>query len=109
MVPGHRATVEVALAWMGGTPAKISAGKERKLPPPAIEFMMPAPRAARNRRMAFAIVMVALEIERSSVLQTKALSSHKLAKTRARTEFRALPEANVRRRHAAHVSLLRRR
>src|SRR5579875_591126 len=68
---------------MGGTPAKIRAGKERKLPPPAIEFMIPAPSAARKRRTAFAMVMVVSDTEQNSVLQTKALSSHKLTEMRA--------------------------
>jgi len=34
--------VFVALADIGGTPANIRAGKERKLPPPATEFIAPA-------------------------------------------------------------------
>ena len=40
--PGHRATVLVALAWMGGTPMLSRAGNDRKDPPPATEFKSPA-------------------------------------------------------------------
>ena len=40
--PGQRATVLVALAWMGGTPMAIIAGKEMKEPPAAIAFIAPA-------------------------------------------------------------------
>jgi len=36
----------VAFAEIGGTPAKTSAGKERKLPPPATLFNIPAANAA---------------------------------------------------------------
>lgn len=36
----------VALATMGGTPAKTSAGKVKKVPPPAMAFKMPAKKAA---------------------------------------------------------------
>ena len=55
--PGHTATVLVALAGMGGTPVKMSAGKEKKLPPPATEFMAPARIAATKRRIAWEKVM----------------------------------------------------
>ncbi len=40
--PGQSATVLVALAWMGGTPMAIIAGKEMKEPPAAIAFIAPA-------------------------------------------------------------------
>src|SRR6266571_2625587 len=55
--PGHKATVDVALAGMGSTPVKISAGKEMKLPPPATEFKMPARVAATNNNAAWDKVM----------------------------------------------------
>ena len=45
MVPTHIAQLFVALAEIGGTPAKISAGNERKLPPPATLFIAPAAKA----------------------------------------------------------------
>ncbi len=41
-MPTHIAALFVALAEIGGTPAKSSAGKERKLPPPATLFIAPA-------------------------------------------------------------------
>jgi hypothetical protein len=41
----------VALAEIGGTPAKTSAGNERKLPPPATLFMAPATNAASAGRI----------------------------------------------------------
>src|SRR6266567_504830 len=47
--PGHNATVLVALAWMGCTPAKIRLGKVRKLPPPATELSAPPSTAAMKR------------------------------------------------------------
>ncbi|EQL89099.1 hypothetical protein D052_3136 [Vibrio parahaemolyticus 10290] len=40
----------VALAMMGGTPTAIRAGKVIKLPPPAIEFMIPPTTPAANNR-----------------------------------------------------------
>jgi len=43
---GETATVLVALAMTDGTPAKTNAGKVRKVPPPATEFINPAPKAA---------------------------------------------------------------
>jgi hypothetical protein len=45
IVPGQRATVEVALAVMGGTPSATRAGKVISVPPPAMAFII-APRAA---------------------------------------------------------------
>ena len=56
--PGQTATVLVALAGMGGTPVKMSAGKEKKLPPPATEFMAPASTAAVKRRIAWGKVII---------------------------------------------------
>src|SRR5579875_7439 len=53
--PGQRATVLVALALIGGTPVKMSAGKEIKLPPPATEFNAPPNIAAKNRMTRFSI------------------------------------------------------
>jgi hypothetical protein len=43
---------------MGGTPVKMRAGKEKKLPPPATEFMAPASTAATKRRIAWGKVIV---------------------------------------------------
>ena len=40
--PGQRATVLVALAWIGGTPIAIIAGKEMNDPPAASAFITPA-------------------------------------------------------------------
>lgn len=51
--PGHNATVLVALASTPGMPVNISAGKETKLPPPAMEFSIPAITAAKKRKMAW--------------------------------------------------------
>ena len=48
--PGNTATALVALAAIVGTPAKTSAGNVKKLPPPAIEFIMPAKNDAVIRR-----------------------------------------------------------
>jgi hypothetical protein len=45
--PGTRATVLEAFAMTAGTPANTSEGNVRKLPPPAIELMAPAKKAAR--------------------------------------------------------------
>ena len=39
---GHSATVLLALATTGGTPTANRAGKEKKVPPPAMAFMPPA-------------------------------------------------------------------
>jgi len=50
--PGQSATVLVALASTAGTRMNNSAGKEMKLPPPAIAFSVPAIPAAKNRMMA---------------------------------------------------------
>ena len=44
--PGNTATALVALAATGGIPVKTSAGKVRKVPPPAMVFNTPAPKAA---------------------------------------------------------------
>jgi hypothetical protein len=52
-VPGHSATVEVALAGMGSTRVKIRTGNDMKLPPPATEFSTPASPAATKSNMAF--------------------------------------------------------
>jgi hypothetical protein len=49
MYPEHDAKVLVALALIGGTPTKSSAGKVMKLPPPAIEFNTPPKKPAPNR------------------------------------------------------------
>src|SRR5579862_825696 len=49
--PGHRAIVLVAFAGTGGTPAKRSAGKATKLPPPATELMAPPIAAAPKSRI----------------------------------------------------------
>src|SRR5271157_1636312 len=56
-MPGHSATVEVALAWMGGTRVRIRAGNDMKVPPPATEFITPASPAAPKSNMAFARVI----------------------------------------------------
>jgi hypothetical protein len=45
-LPGQRATELLALAITGGTPAASSAGNDRKVPPPATEFIAPAQKAA---------------------------------------------------------------
>jgi hypothetical protein len=54
IVPGQRATVEVALAVIGGIPRARRAGKVTRVPPPAMAFMA-APTAAasavRGRRV----------------------------------------------------------
>lgn len=55
IVPGHKAQVLVALAAMGAIPETSSAGKEMKLPPPATEFSTPATKAAKNRKIAWAM------------------------------------------------------
>jgi hypothetical protein len=52
-VPGHKATVPVALALIEGTPVKSSAGKAKKPPPPATEFTVPPAIAARKSKMAW--------------------------------------------------------
>jgi hypothetical protein len=49
IVPGQSAVVLVALAIVEVTPVNISAGNERKLPPPATEFSAPATSATENR------------------------------------------------------------
>jgi hypothetical protein len=41
-----------ALAEIGGTPVKINAGNERKLPPRLMEFIVLANKAARKSRIA---------------------------------------------------------
>jgi glc operon protein GlcG len=45
-VPGHMATVLVALALMEGSPSQIKVGKVSSVPPPATELMAPATKAA---------------------------------------------------------------
>src|SRR5271168_2148920 len=52
-VPGQTAAVFVAFAGIGGIPTNSSAGKERKLPPPATELITPAKKAAINRKQAW--------------------------------------------------------
>jgi len=52
-MPGQSAMVLVALAWIGGTPTISRAGKLKKLPPPATEFIMPPTTAAANRKRAW--------------------------------------------------------
>jgi hypothetical protein len=47
-VPGHSATVLVALAIVVGSPVNTNVGNERKLPPPASEFSAPAISATRK-------------------------------------------------------------
>src|SRR5947199_336759 len=44
--PGHSATVLVALATSGVTPSATIAGNVSSVPPPAMAFTAPAPRAA---------------------------------------------------------------
>jgi len=44
--PGRRATVLVAFAFSGESPAATSAGKVSSVPPPAIALTNPARRAA---------------------------------------------------------------
>ena len=46
--PGHRATVLVAFAEIGGTPSQTIAGKVINVPPPAIELTAPPMSAERN-------------------------------------------------------------
>src|SRR5579883_3049415 len=53
MEPGQSATVVVALALIGATPVMTRAGKTRKLPPPATEFMAPPANAAANSKAAW--------------------------------------------------------
>ena len=50
--PGKTANALVALAAIIGTPAKTSAGNVKKLPPPAIEFAIPAKNADTKSIMA---------------------------------------------------------
>src|SRR5689334_20502046 len=49
MAPGSRATVEVALAMIAGMPRKTRVGKVRMVPPPAMAFITPAPKADATR------------------------------------------------------------
>ena len=44
--PGHSATVLVAFATFGSRPSQSSTGKVTSVPPPAIEFIIPATKAA---------------------------------------------------------------
>jgi len=58
-VPGHIATVLVALALMDGNPSQIKVGKVSNVPPPATELMAPATKAdpkATNTCQAFIAV-----------------------------------------------------
>src|SRR5437588_10996069 len=57
MDPGQSATVLVALAWMGGTPVNMSAGRVMNVPPPATELSMPPSTAAIKRMHICKIVM----------------------------------------------------
>ena len=63
--PGNTATALVALAATGGRPAKTSAGKVRKLPPPAIVFKTPAANAAKINTIHSNIDAVLLKIWRT--------------------------------------------
>src|SRR2546423_4233880 len=60
--PGQSATVVVALATSGVTPSATIAGNVSSVPPPAMAFTAPAPRAATsasdNRRIVTLIVYV---------------------------------------------------
>src|SRR5829696_3770154 len=47
--PGSRATVEVAFAVMAGIPRRTRVGKVRIVPPPAMAFITPAPKAETTR------------------------------------------------------------
>jgi hypothetical protein len=49
IAPGHRATVLLAFALIGGTPVNISEGSVIKLPPPATELSVPPSIAAIKR------------------------------------------------------------
>ena len=44
--PGQSATVQVTLARIGSIPIHTSVGKATRVPPPAIEFIIPATNAA---------------------------------------------------------------
>ena len=46
--PGHKATVLVAFAEIGGTPSQTIAGNVISVPPPAIELTAPPMSAARK-------------------------------------------------------------
>ena len=48
-MPTRRASVLVAFAWIAGIPKAIKAGNVMIVPPPATEFMAPAPQAAANK------------------------------------------------------------
>src|SRR5882762_1503194 len=65
--PGHSATVLVALATSGVTPSATIAGNVSSVPPPAMELIAPAPRAATRasdkRRIVTPIVYVSGERE----------------------------------------------
>ena len=51
--PGQSATVLVEFASIDGTRRNSSAGKDTKLPPPAMELSVPAIMAATNKKMAW--------------------------------------------------------
>jgi hypothetical protein len=46
--PGQSATVLVAFATFGSSPSQSRIGKVMSVPPPAIEFIAPATKAAAN-------------------------------------------------------------
>ena len=63
IAPGRRATVEVAFAVIAGIPRKTRAGKVRIVPPPAMAFITPAPKAEATRaRMWMAVMALSLSI-----------------------------------------------
>ena len=56
--PGNTATALVAFAAIVGTPVNTNAGNVRKLPPPAIEFIIPATNEADASRESSKIVIL---------------------------------------------------
>src|SRR4051812_30952354 len=61
---GHSASVDVALATTGDTPATMSAGKVRNDPPPATAFSPPPMAAAKNNRMITARIVQSMCAEK---------------------------------------------
>ena len=55
--PGQMATVLVALAILGAMPTKTSAGKVKKLPPPATELRVPPTNAVTKSKSHCEIAM----------------------------------------------------